>query len=140
MMARLRGVVAFFLLFAGAALPAAADPITVTSGALSFGVPSGYAAPLTLIGSGFVYTGSPQMPDGGRLDAYQACRDFQCRGGATIALFSSWSGHHISNGTATLAGRTFDDVGSVAANSSLSGEWTGTLTIPVGFAGGILTA
>ena len=128
------------LIVLAAATPVAADPISMTSGALAFGVPSGYAAPLTLNGTGFTYAGSPQMPFGGRLDAYQACLDFHCRSGATVSLFSSWSGHHISGGIATLDGRTFTAVGSLAANSSLFGEWTGTLTIPTGFTAGTLSA
>jgi len=50
-----------------------------------------------------------------------------------------WSGGDLP-GTVTYDGQVFTPIGSVSAAESLSATWTGSLMIPAGFTGGLLTA
>lgn len=118
------------------ALPARADSIQLTSGALQW-VNGGGAASITMAGGGFTFEGSGS-PSGGIFTPASQCGVPECTAGGTVDLHSFWSGNDLP-GTATLNGTTYNHVGSLSANSSAQAQWTGLLHIPTGFTGGLLT-
>jgi hypothetical protein len=116
-------------------MPAAADPIRITTGALIWMAPQSGAS-VQLSGEGFTFDGSTGS---GIFSPWEQCGLPECTAGTTVDLYSTWLGHDLG-GVATLGDRVFTAVGSLAADSSLSATWTGALTIPAGFTGGLLSA
>jgi hypothetical protein len=116
-------------------VPASADRITV--GALIYVQGAG---PLTvsLQSESFTFDGRASHLGGVFLPWLQ-CSVPECVGGTTVDLFSHWSGGDLS-GNASLGDHVFTNVGSLAGTSSLFATWTGSLSIPAGFEGGVLTA
>jgi hypothetical protein len=119
------------------AVPVRGDPIQVTSGALHFlredGSPS-----ITLSGGGFTFAGTGFLT-GGVFAPWNDCLVPNCVPGTTIDLHAFWLGSDLP-GTATVDGRTFQNVGSLATDASLLAEWIGSVLIPTDFTGGTLTA
>lgn len=116
------------------ALPARAETIQITSGALVWtqGPP---ADSVVLAGEGFSFTGVALngifAPD---TQCFAGCAP-----GSTVDLTARWVGLDLP-GTAVLNGVTFTDVGGANATSSLDAIWTGALVLPASFTGGVLTA
>ena len=120
-----------------ASVPAVtADPIQITSGSLIHGGSLTSPRSLTLAGGGFTFEGTPVS---GLVTPIEQCSFPECTGGVVVNLRARWVGLDLP-GTATFEERTFTNVGGLASDSSLSAEWTGTLTIPPAFTGGDLTA
>lgn len=116
------------------AVPARAETIQITSGALVWtqGPP---ADTVILEGQGFTFVG---IALNGVFEPGTECF-VGCPPGSTVDLTARWVGLDLP-GTAVLNGVTFTDVGGATSNSSLDAMWTGTLDIPSGFSGGVLTA
>jgi hypothetical protein len=120
----------------GLALPASADPIRITSGALVGVTSYGSGSQVTLIGEGFTFEGGTHF---GVFELFD-CANPECRAGSTVDLRAYWSGNDLP-GTATLDGITYTQVGGLGqTSSSLEVDWTGNLIIPDDFEGGTLTA
>ena len=118
------------------ALPARADPINLTSGALTW-ESGGGAASVTMAGDGFTFTGAASPFSGifGPLD----CLLPECTAGGSVDLNARFVGGDLP-GTVTYDGQTFTAVGSASASPSLDARWYGSLFVPAGFDGGVLTA
>ena len=86
---------------------------------------------------GFLFEGT--AAGGGGVFGPANCAFSACGPGTTVDLDARWVGSDV-RGTVTFAGETFTGVGSPLGNTSLSVNWTGDLTIPAGFTGGVLTA
>jgi PEP-CTERM motif-containing protein len=109
----------------GAAIPASADPIAITRGALTFN--GSFFEPLTIAGDrGFTFTATIGE---GAVDFVPAC-GVECESGRTFSLGAFWSGSDLL-GTATLDGRRFDDVGGLNSDTSAEVRFTGTMTVPL---------
>jgi len=117
------------------AAAAVADSIRITSGSLTATENQTFGHQITLESDGFTFEGVA----GFGIFAPEQCQFGLCVPGAAVDLNARWVGFDLP-GTATLNGRTFTNVGSAGADSSMSAEWTGTLNIPSGFTGGLLTA
>lgn len=115
----------------------AADPIQITGGSLTWESGSTHI-PITLAGDGFTFTGAGSIASG-IFGPYQQCFVPTCFAGSAIDLGSLWNGLDLP-GTATYLGQTFSPVGSLSSPSSLEAQWTGTAVLPLGFAGGTVTA
>jgi len=133
-MARLSNTLGMGLLFVCLAQPARAETILITAGALDWS--PGQPQAITLSGDGFTFEGAGLT---GIFEPRTQCFVPECTAGVTVDLHALWLGNDLT-GTATFEGRTFTGVGGLAADSSLLAEWTGALTIPTGFTGGLLTA
>jgi hypothetical protein len=118
------------------AVPARAETILVTSGLLDWTGGIGGGANVTLAGDGFTFSGRTGF---GIFNPPDQCGVPECTLGSSVDLRALFTGMDLG-GTATFEGRTFPAVGSLAANSSASAEWTGSLSIPTTFSGGLLTA
>ena len=118
------------------AAPARAETILITSGLLDWsgGIASG--ANVTLAGDGFTFNGRTGF---GIFNPPDQCGVPECTLGSSVDLRALFTGMDLG-GTATFEGRTFTAVGSLAGTSSASAEWTGSLSIPTTFTGGLLTA
>lgn len=120
------------------ALPARAETIQITSGALDWNI----TAPntVTLNGQGFTFEGFAASPAGGIFQPWSLCnQSHSCVAGASVDLMARFQGNDLP-GTATLNGVTYTNVGSLDGDSRLDTIWTGTLVIPSGFTGGTVTA
>ena len=150
-MTRARKAVGIAVAILGFALPARAEPIQIISGSLHWSGGLASSGELTLadrtgalgfpavaVLGGFLFEGTVA---GGGVAVFGPgnCAFTLCGPGTTIDLDARWVGSDVS-GTARFAGETFTNVGSPLANSSLSVDWMGDLTIPAGFTGGQLTA
>ena len=120
----------------GAAVPAWAETIQITSGALTWVRASGAAPSITLTGSGFTFDGAGTS---GIFNPPTQCSVPECLAGTTVDLHVFFSGGDLP-GDATLKGQTYADIGGLASVSSLLAEWTGSLVIPADFAGGSVSA
>jgi hypothetical protein len=120
------------------AVPAAADPVRITSGSVVWGS-TGVDIPVTLSGDGFTFTGTTDVVEG-LFTPRDQCSAPECVAGTTVDLRSLWLGNAFHGATATFEGRTFTAVGSLSSDASLLTEWAGALAIPTNFAGGTLTA
>jgi hypothetical protein len=118
------------------AAPARAETIVITSGLLEWAAGSGPGANVTLAGDGFTFTGRTGF---GIFNPPAQCSVPECTLGSSVNLRALFTGMDLG-GTATFEGRTFTAVGSLAGTSSAAAEWTGSLTIPTTFTGGLLTA
>jgi hypothetical protein len=115
-----------------------AETIQITAGGLEW-FPSVRTSPsISLVGDGFTFDGVAHL-SGGNFVPRETCLVPQCVPGTTVSLTSVWVGNDVP-GTAMYDGRTFDDVGHLASETSLAAEWTGSLLIPVDFTGGTLQA
>lgn len=119
------------------AVPARAETIQITSGALGWDRP-GTGLSVSLAGDSFVFLGSPDLT-GGIFSPWIQCFVPECTSGVTVDLRSFWAGKDLP-GTAAYQGITYPQVGSLDSPNQLLAEWTGTLDIPGGFTGGVLTA
>ena len=115
------------------ALPAQAETIVITSGALEWIRPSATAS-VSLAGESFVFTGRTGQ---GVFTPRDSCGG--CPTGSTVDLTATWVGLDLM-GTASYNGITYTQVGAVMSDTAVGGRWTGTLLIPNSFAGGALTA
>jgi hypothetical protein len=120
----------------GAAVPAGAETIQITSGAFTWVRASGTAPSVILAGSGFTFDGAGT---GGIFNPRTQCSVPECLAGTTVDLHLFFSGGDLP-GDATLNGQTYANIGGLASVSSLLAEWTGSLVIPAGFAGGSVSA
>jgi hypothetical protein len=124
-------------LIAATAVPAAADPIQITGGGLSWRCGDGVQ--VSLVGAGFTFEGVTH-PIGGRFAPWELCSLPECVGGTTVDLLASWLGNDMG-GTATYQGTTYTGVGGLGVDAAqMLVSFTGSLTIPMLFAGGVLTA
>ena len=127
-------IVGVLMVALACAAPARAETIVLTSGALDW--PGGFAT-VTMAGGGFSFEGRVS-PFG--IDPRTNCGfPPYCREGTNLDLSTSFSGGNIG-GNATYNGETFSRVGSLAGNASLTARWSGSLLIPDGFTGGLLSA
>lgn len=117
------------------ALPARAETILITSGALQWIRPAPNAT-VNLSGANFVFTG---QTGNGVFTPRDVCNFPECVPGSTLDLTATWAGLDLP-GTATYNGTTYTQVGGLMSPTGLVGEWTGTLDIPINFTGGVLTA
>ena len=121
------------------AVPARAETIRITSGLLDYSTLPDTPLTITLAGEGFTFSGATHEL-AGIFQPWIQCLVPECLVGTTVDLHAFWSGKDLP-GTATLDGETFTGVGGLGPEStSLLAEWTGELTIPEGFTGGVLTA
>lgn len=123
------------------AQPAQAETITLTTGGFVTSDTNVYSVRLdmageTMAGEGFRLQGGA-FP--GNFQPPVECSIGQCFPGATIDLKAFWSGGDIS-GTVVQGGRTFTSLSSPNLDQGLVLDWTGSLTIPLDFAGGALSA
>ena len=119
------------------AVPASAETIQITSGALGWDRP-GSGLSVSLAGDSFVFVGGADVT-GGIFSPWLQCNFPECTSGVTVDLRSFWSGKDLP-GTATYQGVTYPQVGGLDSPNQLLAEWTGSLEIPSGFTGGVLTA
>jgi hypothetical protein len=112
-----------------------ADPIQITSGALTWpGQPGGAGVVhITLAGDGFTFDGQT-LALGSGVFSPSDTRDASRFPGDSVNLLARWSGEVF--GTATLDGTTF----TVGGANTVGFEWTGTAVIPPAFSGGSITA
>jgi hypothetical protein len=118
-------IVAFGLTCLAVPTPAAADPISITSGSI-------VVTDLVSIGTisiagtrGFSIEGSVD-PNEGRVDPINAC---PCLAGTTISLVAVLSGSAVV-GTATLDGNQYELTGSIEDPAGVSLELVGTAMLP----------
>src|SRR5687767_1748026 len=116
--------------------PARAETIVLSSGLFNW--VSGSAASVTLAGDSFSFTGNASQFSG-IFSPWSQCFVPECTAGTTVNLFTRFTGADIG-GTATYNGVTYNPVGSAAAKASLDTRWSGSLLIPAGFTGGVMTA
>jgi hypothetical protein len=118
------------------AAPAAAEPILVTAGSLTFSETNQFS-PLVLEGTmGFTFNGHP----GTGVFFPGDCFLPECLSGTPISLAARWTGNDLG-GTATLNGSTYHAVGSLSSNTSMNAEFSGTILAPTTAAdAAILTA
>jgi hypothetical protein len=93
-------------------------------------------------GDGFTFSGTGGALTGGNFQPPLECGVPDCRAGTAIDLKALWSDTDLP-GSATYQGETFTHVGSSSNGndiSSMTVDWTGTLTLPADFAGGMATA
>lgn len=114
------------------AIPAGAESIQITSGALH-GTGLTAPSPVRLVGEGFVFDG---VGLNGIFGPFLGCQ--QCMPGTAVDLFARWVGSDLP-GTATVNGTTFTGVGGLLSDTSLDAIWTGSLIIPEDFSGGVLS-
>lgn len=117
-----------------AASPAAADPITITGGALSFVRPATISVNLrsddfTFDGGAPLFNFSPWI---------QCLFDVNCRLGGTLDLRTTFIDLDLP-GVVTFDGQTWR-VGDALLSTAMSGRWTGLLQIPADYTGGEVTA
>jgi hypothetical protein len=124
-------------LIAATAVPASADSVQITGGGLSWRFDD--AVRISLVGAGFTFEGATH-PSGGRFGPWEQCSLPECVGGTTVDLLASWLGNDMG-GTATYQGTTYTGVGGLGAEAAqMLVSFTGSLTIPLLFAGGVLSA
>jgi hypothetical protein len=119
-------------------VPARAETIQITAGALDWQAMPGTPVRITLAGDSFTFAGSTD-PLAGIFTPWIQCGVPECTGGVTVDLRSLWSDNDLP-GTATYKGVTYSQLGGLTSPNTLSAEWTGALEIPTGFTGGLLTA
>jgi hypothetical protein len=122
--------------FLSIAAPARAEPLHITSGALAWSLAQGGPPRITLTGTGFTFDGRGGT---GVFMARDQCLVPECVPGTAVDLHATWSGSDLP-GTATLGGRTFTPVGSLASDASLLASWSGELLLPADFSGGAVSA
>ena len=128
--------VAILVVALALAAPARAETILITSGLLEWAAGRGPGADVTLAGDGLTFTGRTGF---GVFNPPDQCRVPECTLGSSVDLRAYFIGLDLS-GTATFEGRTFTGFGSLAGTAGGSAEWTGSLSIPTTFSGGLLTA
>ena len=128
-------VAGLFVLAAAVTVPAHAETILLTSGALQWIRPAPDAT-VDLSGPGFVFSG---RTGNGVFNARYACDAPECVPGFNLDLTATWAGLDLP-GTATYNGVTYTGVGRLTSDTAMTGEWTGSLLIPDDFMGGVLTA
>jgi len=137
-MANLKQAMGTALAIVCLAVPARAEPIQITAGALGWAAPTN-AVSIGLAGGTFVFIGGASL-SGGIFTPWIVCNGgLACMPGTTVDLRSLWTGGDLP-GTATYQGVTYPGVGGPNSPNQLMAEWTGTLEIPAGFTGGSLTA
>jgi hypothetical protein len=121
-------VVCGSLLCLATATPAAADPVTITSGSIILSESSQFqAGPITVTGTrgfsiqGFVDTGE------GRADPLSQC--FPCEPTTNFSVGANFSDTAVV-GSATLDGMTFPDLSSTRSNTFVSLQLDGTTVLP----------
>lgn len=120
---------------------ARAESIQVTSGSLTWLLGDG-SVRIAVSGDGFTFSGTGGAATGGIFQPLIECGVPECRAGTAIDLKALWSDTDLP-GSATYQGETFSHVGSASSGidtSSMTVDWTGTLTLPADFAGGTATA
>ncbi len=137
-MSACRGSSAPSRLRSSVAAPVRAETIILTSGALDWPGHERRASAITMSGDGFSFIGATSTSFG-IFGPRDQCGFPVCTNGTTVNLVSRFSGGSLG-GTATYNGVTYSPVGSLAANASLDARWSGGLTIPADFIGGVLTA
>jgi MYXO-CTERM domain-containing protein len=115
-----------------------ADPIQIVGGA--FGFNRGMAVTVELTGSsdGFTYGGGRATP--GVFGSFLPLVGDPVRPESTVNFLTRLGGSDIPGGMATFQGQTYHVGGQDNEAAHISTEWTGSLTLPSGFAGGTLTA
>jgi MYXO-CTERM domain-containing protein len=115
-----------------------ADPIQIVGGAFAFN--RGTAVTVELIGGsdGFTYGGGLATP--GVFGSFLPLVGDPVSPESTVNFLTRLGGSDIPGGTASFQGQTYRVGGLDAEAAGISTEWTGSLTLPSGFAGGTLTA
>ena len=112
-----------------------ADPIAITSGALTW---VGGPLSITLRSAEFTFDGNASI-FGGLFRAREQCGfPPYCTPGGRVDLTAGFSDLDLP-GTATLDGQTWR-TGSLIATAAVTARWMGQLEIPADYAGGPLTA
>jgi hypothetical protein len=137
-MTKLRQVIGTAFVALCLAVPVKAEPILITAGALGWNGQAGGVS-VGLAGGTFVFVGTAGVT-GGIFTPWISCNGgLACQPGTAVDLRSFWAGGDLP-GTATYQGVTYPFVGGQNSPNQLVAEWTGTLDIPAGFTGGLLTA
>jgi hypothetical protein len=109
------------------AVPAGADTIHITSGALQMGTTSGR---LSITGDrGFLLIAGVDA-SGGVYAPWEACSVPECGGGSVIPLAASWSGNDLP-GVAALDGSVYPQLGSLSGEQSASVQFVGQAVAPL---------
>ena len=120
------GVAAILGIFAGQLLTAADDVVVIKRGTFSFEAGEGQ---LDVSGTqGFAFTARVSI-SGGFFNAYEQCQFPECAPGTTVDLNAQWTGNDLP-GDGRLRGVTYDNVGSLDADSSAGIQFSGTVTMP----------
>lgn len=117
--------------------PAQAEPIVLTSGVFNW-VSGGGNADVTLAGPGFSFEGRA-LTLSGVFNPYWQCLVPECTAGTTVDLFSRFTTTDIP-GDAIYEGIAYRPGSGFEAASNLDARWSGSLPIPDGFTGGMVTA
>ena len=117
-------------------LPASAEPIQITAGALSWSSAHGPGPQITLAGEGFTFEGRGGT---GFFAPFEQCLVPECLAGTVVNLHAIWAGGDLP-GTATLGSLRFTNVGSLASEASLHAVWSGSVGLPQNFDGGEVAA
>ena len=130
---------ALVLSIAASVLPASADSIRITSGALAY-PPTGGMPVISLNGEDFTFTASTSTTDA-YIKPFEQCSTPDCHAGTTVGLDTRASGSGLRGGTATYQGTTYQHFeGFGAFDPAMILSWDGSVVIPTGFTGGTLTA
>jgi hypothetical protein len=115
-------LVVFVLACAG---PADADTIAITRGSLTFN--GSFFEPLTIAGDrGFTLHA---VVGNGAVDFVPSCGSI-CAPGTTFSLGAFWTGSDLL-GSASIDGRTFDDVGGLSSDTSAQARFSGAISLPL---------
>lgn len=118
------------------AVPARAETITLSSGALVFTGGSGLT--VTFSGDNFAFDGRVSTVSG-IFAPRDMCSFPECGPGDVVRLDARWSGGDLP-GTVTYNGETYTRLGGLASTASMNARWSGSLLIPSDFTGGELSS
>lgn len=121
------------------AVPAAADTIRISSGALIFTTPPLGPISVELAGEGFTFSGST-VPFSIWFSPYESCTVPACVAGSTLDLRTAGAASTYRSATVTYQGVTYNNLTGINNTSDIYTEWTGSVVFPQGFTGGTLTA
>ena len=111
---------------------AAAEVIAIKDGTFIFegnGSPNQGTGRVEISGNkAFTFSAGVDI-SGGRFNLYSQCQTPDCPPGAVVSLDAFWSGNDLQ-GTATLRGKTYNDVGGLDSDSGAAAGFSGSVTMP----------
>lgn len=120
------------VLIGAIAQSAAAEVIAIKDGTFIF-EGSGTADPgtgrLEISGNKAFMFRAAVSASGGRFNLYSQCQSPDCPPGTVVELDAFWIGNDLP-GTATLRGKTYQDVGGLNSDSSAAAGFAGSVTMP----------